>query len=69
MPDHIADARTLIENRLAQIDAEKESLERAIAALGERSSRRPGRSSTSTPQKPKGRTSPVRSRRSGRRLP
>jgi hypothetical protein len=46
MPDHIDRARQLIESRLADLDAEAESLERALASLlgeGAGAKRRPGR--------------------------
>lgn len=46
MPDALADARDLIQSRLADLDAEAKQLERALASLGEGSgtrSRRPGR--------------------------
>ena len=45
MPDTIDSARQLIQSRLADLDAEAKSLERALASLGEGVStkRRPGR--------------------------
>lgn len=46
MPNPIDDARQLIRSRLADLDAEAKSLERALGSLGEGSSgrrRRPGR--------------------------
>ncbi len=47
MSDTIHDARRLIESRLAEIAAEAEQLERALAHLGKGSPRDPGRRSTS----------------------
>jgi hypothetical protein len=46
LPDPIADARNLMQSRLADLDAEAKQLERALASLGEGSGprrRRPGR--------------------------
>jgi hypothetical protein len=45
LPDAINDARTLIQSRLAELDAEARDLERVLASLGERDGprRRPGR--------------------------
>jgi hypothetical protein len=40
VPDLIADARSLMQSRLAEIQAEATKLERALASLGEGSSRR-----------------------------
>jgi hypothetical protein len=60
MPSTIDDARNLIQSRLADLDAEAKSLERALASMGEGSvprRRRPGRprkraaTATSTPSK------------------
>ncbi len=74
MPDALADARQLIQSRLADLDAEAKQLERALASLGEGRApqrRRPGRprkraaAATSTPPKRK----PVRRKRKGKRAP
>jgi hypothetical protein len=45
VPDVLADARQLIQSRLAELEAEAKSLERALASLGEGvgAKRRPGR--------------------------
>jgi hypothetical protein len=75
VPDAIADARSLIEARLAEIEAEASRLERAMASLGEENAPRrrgPGRTSKSTaldtaPSKPR-RRSPSK-RKAGRRAP
>ncbi len=64
MPDVLADARNLIQSRLAALDAEAKRLKRALAGLGEgnASKRRPGRprkratAATSAPAKPKRRS-------------
>lgn len=73
MPDHIRDARRLIETRLAEIEAEARSLERAVVSLEKGSGspqRRPGRpsklsaASPSDPIKPRRRSS--RKRKAGR---
>ena len=61
MPDALDDARSLIQSRLTDLDAEAKSLERALVSLGEGSApkRRPGRprkravAATSAPPKPK----------------
>jgi hypothetical protein len=64
MPDPIADARNLIQSRLAEIDAETRRLERAVASLGEGSGRgrRRGRSPKATAASP----SPKPKRRAAR---
>jgi hypothetical protein len=62
MPDVLADARQLIQSRLADLEAEAEQLEGALKSLGEGSTsrrRQPGRprkgaaAPTSAPSKPK----------------
>jgi hypothetical protein len=61
VPNTIDDARRLITTRLADIDAEAKSLERAVVSLGDGSqprTRRPGRlrgaaTAASAPSKPK----------------
>jgi hypothetical protein len=55
MPDHISDARQLIEIRLTEIGAEASRLERAVASLGEASG--PLRRRASRPRKRAGATS------------
>jgi hypothetical protein len=76
VPNPIADARNLIQSRLAELDAEAKQLERALGSLGERSRsrhRRPGRprkraaAATSAPPKPKRRAR--RKRKSTKRAP
>jgi hypothetical protein len=42
MPDHIRDARSLVESRLAEIDVEARRLEHAAAAMGEGPAGHPG---------------------------
>ena len=59
LPDHIDDARKLIQSRLADIDAEVERLRPALASLGERGTPgrrhagRRGASATAKPATPK----------------
>jgi hypothetical protein len=73
MPDHIDDARQLIQSRLAEIDAEAKRLERAVASLGEGTvrKRRRGRPQGSAPAlaaPPKRKRAP-RERKSSKRAP
>lgn len=75
MHDPIADARNLIQSRLAELDDEAKALERALANLGEGSAlkRRPGRPSKRTaaptlePAHPKRRA--TRKRKAAKRAP
>lgn len=76
MPNTIADARQLIQSRLAALDVEAKQLERALASLGDgssRRSRRPGRprkraaAAASVPPKLKRRA--PRKRKSSKRAP
>jgi hypothetical protein len=72
LPDTIESARQLIQSRLADLDAEAKSLERALASLGEgvAAKRRPGRprkraSVAVAPPQPKR----ARRKRKGKRAP
>ncbi|HEX3361791.1 MAG TPA: hypothetical protein VHS74_12425 [Solirubrobacterales bacterium] len=76
MSKTIDDARSLIQSRLTDLDAEAKQLERALASLGEGSTsrrRQPGRprrraaAPPSAPPKPK--RSSVRKRKSSKRAP
>jgi predicted Rossmann fold nucleotide-binding protein DprA/Smf involved in DNA uptake len=66
MPDTIDDVRRLLQTRIAEIDAEKKGLERAMAAMSEGSGPRDPRrrrsksvaAATSAPASPSSRTAP-----------
>ncbi len=52
---HVLDeARDLVKRRLAELDDERKRLERALAELGEKATRRPGRPPGRRPGRPRG---------------
>src|SRR4051794_31269420 len=51
------EARDLVTKRLAELDDERKRLERALAELGGKAARKPGRRSGPRPGRPKGSTS------------
>jgi hypothetical protein len=71
LPEAIDRARTLIQTRLAELNAEARDLERALASLGERATprRRPGRpkKAATTPAKAKPRAARKRKSAKGQR--